>query len=211
MKKKIIMIYRIILSIIIIVGIIFNLIGKNYDFNMLLSYYTVQSNIIILVILILEIINSLKKNKTFKDEAFFQNIKGAGTIIILITGIIFTVMLAKYTKDWRGYRLYSSYLLHYISPPLFLIDFLFFDNTTQKIKYNKVIFWLTFPLCYYILGVIRTLFLDGFTPYPFMDVNTLGFAKSLEIVIVLLSIFYLLAILLCVVKNKIERKNYKDN
>lgn len=211
MKKNVVLIYRIVLAIIIFIGLIFNYLAKNYDLNMFLSYYTVQSNIIVLIILLLQIINHFKQINLFREEHIFQNIKGAGTIIILITGIIFITLLTKYTKDWSGYRLISSYLLHYISPLMVLIDYLFFDNLTKKLNYKKTIIWLVYPLCYYLFGIFRILFIDGFIPYPFMDIKGLGFFKSFGIITGLIIFFYILSMLICVLKNAINKNNYKNN
>ena len=209
MKKNFILIYRVLLFIIILCGIILNFFAKDFNLNLLLSYYTIQSNIIILIVLLLKIINHFKKIKLFKNEETFNNINGACTIIILITGLIFSILLSKYTKDWSGYRLYSSYVLHYISPLLVLIDYLFFDPTTYKTDNKKILLWLIYPLLYYIFGVIRILYLDGFIPYPFMNVKELGFIKSILIVVVLIIIFYLISILLSKAKNKINKILYK--
>ena len=211
MKNRKILIYRIIFLILIIVGIGINFISKNFSLNLLLSYYTIQSNLIVAIILILEIINYFKEIKLFKSEKTFQNIKGAATLIILITGLIFTVLLSPYVKDWKGFRLYSSYILHYITPTMCLIDFILFDKTTEKLKFKKILFWFIYPLIYYLFGVFRILYLDGFVPYPFMNVKELGIIKSILILISLLVIFYLLAILLCWTKNKINKKNHKLN
>ena len=205
MKMILVIIYRLILLIIIIIGIIFNFIAKNYDLNMLLSYYTVQSNIIVAIFLLLEIINSFKKIKLFKKEETYQNIKGMITLIILITGLIFAIILAPYVKNWTGYRLYSSYILHYISPLMVLIDFLFFDKPTTKLSIKKNIFWLIYPITYYIVGMIRILFIDGFIPYPFMDIRGLGYIKSLGIVIFLILVFYIISIILILLKNIISK------
>ncbi|MGN1000492.1 MAG: Pr6Pr family membrane protein [Bacilli bacterium] len=205
MKKYLVVIYRAILLILIIIGIIFNFIAKNYDLNMLLSYYTVQSNIIVAIFLLLEIINSFKKIKLFEKEETYQNIKGMITLIILITGLIFAVILAPYVKNWTGYRLYSSYLLHYVSPLMVLIDFLFFDKPTTNLSIKKNIFWFIYPVMYYLIGIIRILFIDGFIPYPFMDVKGLGYIKSLGIFIFLLLIFYFISIVLIWLKNAISK------
>ena len=210
MKSKKILIFRIILLIFILTGIFINLVAKKYSFNLLLSYYTIQSNIIVSIVLILEIINYFRNLNCLKKEETLQNIKGATTIIILITGIIFAVLLTPYTREWKGLRLLSSYILHYISPTMCLIDFLFFDKRTKKLGYKKIIFWFCYPILYYIFGIIRILFLDGFVPYPFMDIKNLGFIKSSMILVSLVIIFYLLAILINFVKNKINVKNYKQ-
>lgn len=188
-----------------------NFIAKNYNLNMLFSYYTIQSNILVSFVIILEIINEYKKTKLFQNEETYQNIKGATTTIILITGLIFTVLLSSYVKNWKGLRLYSSYILHYISPTMFLIDYLFFDQTHQKLKFKKTIMWFIYPITYYLIGIIRIIFLDGFIPYPFMNIKGLGVFKSILIFIILLSVFYLISLLLITAKNILNRKNYKLN
>ena len=188
-NNKLKMFYRIIILILIIIGIIFNFISKNKDWNQLLSYYTIQSNMIVAIFLIIEIINYFKPLKLFKKEDTYQNLKGMVTLTIIITGLVFAIILAPYVKDWKGYRLYSSYILHYISPLMILIDFIFFDKCTDKLSFKKNYMWFIYPILYYIFGVIRVIFLDGFVPYPFLDVKNLGPLKSILYFLVLLVTF----------------------
>lgn len=209
MNNKKILVFRTLLLFLIIIGIIMNFIAKDYNINMLLSYYTIQSNIIVAIIVSLEIINESKKISFFANEETLQNIKGATTIIIFITGLIFTVLLTPYVKDWKGLRLYSSYILHYLSPIMCIIDYLFFDKLNKKQNFKKIILWFIYPTIYYILGIIRIIYIDGFIPYPFMNIEKLGIGKSILTFFILLIIFYCFAIILCTLKNKINKKNYK--
>ena len=201
-KNKVTLIYRMVLFIIIIIGILLNFTAKNKDLNLLLSYYTIQSNLIVSLFLLLEITNYFKPIKLFKKENTYQNLKGMITLTILITGLVFAIILAPYVKDWTGARLYSSYILHYISPSMVLIDFLFLEKGNVKLSFKKNIFWFIYPLIYYVFGVIRVLFLDGFIPYPFLNVKELGALKSLLYFLVLFASFYIISIILVLVKNK---------
>ncbi len=202
-NNKKILIYRIILFILIIIGISLNFTAKNKDWNLLLSYYTIQSNIIVSAFLLIEIINYFKPIKLFKKEKTFLYLKGMITLTILITGLVFAIILTPYVKDWSGARLYSSYILHYISPAMVLIDFLFFDKKKIEISFKEIIIWFIYPIIYYIVGVIRALFLDGFVPYPFLDVKTLGPIKSILYFLILFFSFYLVSIIMVLVKNKL--------
>lgn len=202
-NKKYVLIYRVILLILIVLGIILNYIAKDKSLNLLLSYYTIQSNLIVQIFLSLEIINYFKPLKIFKGEKTYQNIKGMVTLIILVTGLIFAIVLAPFVKEWTGFRLYSSYILHYICPTMILIDWLFFDRVTTKLLINKNYLWLIYPILYYCTGVFRILFLDGFIPYPFMDVKNLGVIYSIIIFLGLVLIFYVLSVILVKLKNRL--------
>lgn len=206
-KDKLILIYRIALLVIIIVGIILNFKARDKAWYLVLSYYTLQSNIIVALFLMLEIINTFKPIKIFKEERRYQFFKGMITLIILITGLIFAILLSSYVKSWHGIRLASSYILHYICPSMVLIDFLFFDDLTTKLSSKMNILWFIYPLSYYIFGVLRVLYLDGFTPYPFMAVQMLGPLKSIATLAWLVGIFYLLSLILILAKNKISKKS----
>lgn len=201
-KKTLVLIYRIILLVFIIIGISLNFMAKNKDWNLLLSYYTIQSNFIVALFLIMEISNYFKPIKIFKKESTYQTIKGMITLIILITGLVFAIILSPYVKDWTGSRLYSSYILHYISPTMVLIDFLFLEKSTEKISFKRNILWFIYPIIYYVFGVIRVLFLDGFVPYPFLNVKELGPIKSILYFLILFISFYLISFVLVYAKNK---------
>ena len=201
-KNKKILVYRILLFIIIIVGIFLNFIAKNKDFNLLFSYYTIQSNMIVMFFLVIEIIHYFRPFKLFEKEGTYQNIKGMITLTILITGFVFAIILAPYVRDWSGARLYSSYLLHYISPLMVLLDFLFFNKPSKKISFKMCLAWFIYPIIYYIFGVIRVLFLDGFVPYPFLNVKELGPIKSIEYFLILFISFYFVSTILIFIKNK---------
>ena len=62
-------------------------------------------------------------------------------------------------------------------PKLFLIYWLI-SVLKGKLKFLHLIPWLAYPLLYLILALMRGT-VDQFYPYPFLDVNKLGYTEVL--------------------------------
>ncbi|AGM26216.1 hypothetical protein SSYRP_v1c06260 [Spiroplasma syrphidicola EA-1] len=155
------------------------------NFDLLMSFYSVQVNIITIVWLILSIFNHHKENKTW---FFGVNVKLAILNWDIIMFIIFWIGIITGFRtnqlnlgDFTTAQKACTTVTHFILPILFFIYvFISFGTTTISLKKEFWIkdLWLSvsYPLFYWIYVLIRAKIwlLDYETlwafPYPFLDI-----------------------------------------
>lgn len=143
-----------------------------------LLYFTIQSNIAILAIVIvffvLKIIQLILGKNLINN--FLLHLKFVFTVGITITFLVFFILLAP-SQQPSYLTSMTNLTVHCLVPVLALIDFFFFDT---DIKFNKFspLTGTIFPLLYLFFVLICTQvgvsFNGQFVPYFFLDFKTLG-------------------------------------
>ena len=101
----------------------------------------------------------------------------AGTAVyIAIVGIIYQLLLRKLWNP-QGAQLVADVLLHSVLPIGYVLYWLLF-GPRAGLRWKDALTWLVFPAVYlmYILARGRA---TGLYPYPFVDVNVLGYGGVL--------------------------------
>ena len=95
---------------------------------------------------------------------------------IIVVGLVYHLMLRNLYNP-QGWRLACVIILHYVIPPLFIIDWLAF---VQKRHLSwKILFGaLALPVLYIAWTLVHGAF-TGFYPYPFINVARFGYAQVL--------------------------------
>ena len=95
---------------------------------------------------------------------------------IIVVGLVYHLMLRNLYNP-QGWRLACVIILHYVIPPLFIIDWLAF---VQKRDLSwKILFGaLALPVLYIAWTLVHGAF-TGFYPYPFINVARFGYAQVL--------------------------------
>ncbi len=200
-KKEISLSYKVLTVTSLLVGIILN-IRKTNSIISLLSYYTLQSNIICLIAFLSYIFMELRK-KRYKSDVYYL-IKGAIVITIVITALVYRVALApngfqmdSLEKSINN-KIVADFMVHTLSPLLVLFDYILFDEKGRFKKYYPVI-WLILPLNY-VIYVYTYSFLGGQFygiggsrkyAYFFLDYEVLGLTGVMKWIIVI-SIFIMI-------------------
>lgn len=138
----------------------------------MLLYYTVLSNLLV-VIFTGYLLWKMRREGDHWQSSSLLRLKGAITMSIMITCVIYHFMLAPLTKDF--YRL-ENFLCHYIVPLWFLVDTIIFDKSRQY-KWFDPIVWTVLPLLYMGFAI-----LNGFvlkmdvpnakdSPFPYFFLN----------------------------------------
>ncbi len=133
-----------------------------------IAYFTIQSNILLVMALIFFLFAGHQNRVT-------AIVRGGVIIYILITGLVFHFLLVpglpEYFADGLSFR---HHITHTIAPIGFILDWLLFD-IKGMMRNSDLKYWIIYPLLYWIVtisyGIIR-----GLYPYFFMDVGAIGFA-----------------------------------
>jgi len=135
----------------------------------LLSYFTILSNI--LIAFSLSAI-ALKPDSLSGRYFLRSSVNTALAVYITIVGLTYNLILRK-AVALEGFWRLADELLHVAIPLLFIIYWIFFAPKAA-LKWRDLYLGLIFPLVYLVCILIRGA-ISGYYPYPFMDVNKLGY------------------------------------
>lgn len=181
----------------------------------IMNYFTILSNFLVLVYLFFSII-WLFKNKSIKNiNTFLPAIKGAISMSIIITWLVYNFILSKdnfIMNINNSYHIFiANKIVHYIVPIMMIVDYLLFDS---KGEYKKIhpIYWMIIPYIYLFYIFIMAQFgnqigINGNYIYPFLDIYSLGVHKVFINVICLTVAFILLGYLIFIL-DKLLAKIY---
>jgi hypothetical protein len=147
----------------------------------MLSYYTVQSNIIVLLFFVgLTIYTLLHHNKPLPPTCY--TVKGSVMTCIILTLLIFHFVLRPTLFSMAAGAEYANslpnILVHYAVPLMTLADWLLFDRKGSFKKLDPLI-WTIIPWAYLAFSLIRaqfTTYLSSGSRYPyfFIDIDQYG-------------------------------------
>lgn len=133
------------------------------------SFFTIESNILAALVLLIVGFGALAGAKAYRTFAF---IRGAATLYMVITGIVFALLLAGLEQRLQVTVPWINIVLHYIMPIVMLVDWLLFPPKFA-FTFRQTLLWLIFPLLYLVYSLVRGP-LVGWYPYPFLDASQIG-------------------------------------
>ena len=165
------------------------------SFAIFISYYTTQSNILVLVVMFVmflrEFFHQGKKTRSLTI------LKSLATVSIMVTFLIYHFILApnidaSMTNVSAGL---GNSLVHYITPLWFFADYLIFD-TKGSTRIKDPFIYTIFPMYYFVFSNIRAVngelyeygsIISQF-PYPFLDYAVFGiYGVSAAILVITLA------------------------
>lgn len=148
------------------------------------SFFTILTNILVALFFTVSFFN-LKKSP-------FKWIHTKGTVtaltaFIIIVGLVYQIALRKIWSP-TGLQYVVDELLHTIIP-LFMLGYWAFVIKKDDLRLKPILSWLLYPVIYIAFILIRGHFSD-FYPYPFLNVNEIGY----EIALINISIVFATAL-----------------
>lgn len=161
-------IYRIISIVLISGAIVWQLIYSitHYPtFNVwnFFSFFTIDSNVIAVVALIWLLLAR-------KQSSVLQIFRGATTLYMAITGIVFAILLSNIEVQLTLPAV--DLILHKIAPIIIILDWLI-DPPRLRFTVKQISWWFIFPIAWFVYTLLRGLTV-GWYPYPFLDPRSLG-------------------------------------
>ena len=193
---------RIIRIVILVVGwsaVIINL-SLSTDIGEFVSFYTHQSNLIVLSWLSIAIIF---QEKNEDSKIFSGMVRGAVTLYIFVTFLVYATLLEDFYHP--GISAFTNLSLHYLVPILFIVDWIITDSK-RKYSWKYPVIWLAYPIFYLLYTVVRGS-LTNWYPYSFLDL-TKGTEQFIMWCFILAGAFVVLGLLLVFI-NKIINKRLK--
>ena len=146
-------------------------------------YFTIQSNFLVAIAM-----GFIVTRRT--DRQVFRVIRLASLVGITVTGIIAAVALPP-SPSYSALNLLCDRLLHIVVPALTFIGWLAF-GPRGKVRREDLLPALIWP----VLWLLATLALGPFVkwyPYPFINVDQIGYARTLVNCAVIAVLFFALA------------------
>lgn len=136
----------------------------------LFCYFTIDSNVIVAVTTLLLAV------RLDRTSTLFRVARLTGLIAIVVTGVVYHLLLAG-LFDLHGADAVANQLLHTVSPIMCTLGWLVF-GPRGMITPRIVVLVFVFPLLWAALTLIRGPIVDYY-PYPFVDVDELGYPRVL--------------------------------
>ena len=216
-REKFSVIFKLLVIMSLLAGILLNVVHTT-SISAILSYYTLQSNIVCLIMFLGIIIAMMSKNN-YRTNNIYYLLKGGTIMAILITGITYQIALApnnfymdiSYTM--RTERYWANLLVHVISPILVLLDYVLFDEK-GNFKYYYPIIWLFLPLSYVIYVYSYSARGGSFYgiggsrefAYIFLDYNKIGYSGVFKSIIIIVLLILLASYIFVFLDRKLKRK-----
>ena len=154
------------------------------------SFFTINTNILVALCFTFIFLRSNSVlGRFFSKTATIAAI----TVYITIVGIVYNVILRS-TWDPQGMQKLVDELLHSCIPVLFIIFWLIFAPI-EELQWKNAFPWLIYPIVYMIYAIVHGV-ITKFYPYPFVDVNKLGYNKALLNAGAVLLVIFLLSLAL---------------
>ncbi|GAB2537438.1 Pr6Pr family membrane protein [Rhodanobacter koreensis] len=112
---------------------------------------------------------------------------------IVIVAAIYNLLLRQLWHP-HGWQIVADNTLHVVMPALFLLHW-WLAIPKATLRWSQVIVWQAYPAVYFAYVLIRGA-VNGWYPYPFLDVTTLGYLHVLINACAVLLVFVVVALLL---------------
>lgn len=204
----------------VVVGTVIN--GIKINIFMILSAFTVQSNLFCLVMAFITLVRENRGRKT--HTALYIFFKGMALTSILLTFIIYNFVLRPFFNgEKQDIESFIANVLHHeVVPLIMLADFLVFEDKGYFKPYYPFV-WTAFPLAYLGYTALHKAFggvyqfIEGKItqfPYFFLDYKTYGLKTVLIWMLLIFLVFIAFSYILFVIDfiiAKIHRSREKYN
>ena len=136
------------------------------------SFFTILTNLIVAICCSMLLSKSNSGMKIFFSQ---QSTLTAIAVYITIVGLVYNFILRFLWKP-RGLQWIVDELLHTVIPLLFILLWLVFVQK-GKIFWKSVLAWLLYPIIYLVFILLRGI-PSSFYPYPFIDVDKIGYSQT---------------------------------
>lgn len=158
----------------------------------LVSYFTVESNILVAVV------SWLLFADPARDGRGFRIFRLASVVFIAVTGLVYATVLAP-LYDFTGLALVTDTGFHYVVPALAVLGWALF-GPRPRVDLRTIGLALLFPVVYLAFTLVRGA-ATGWYPYPFLDAAAEGYAR-VAVNSVLITLAFLVVCLLVLAADR---------
>lgn len=153
-----------------------------------LGYFTVLTNLLVALSLSLALLRPASRIGRWCRR---PQVASAVAVSIALVGLAYHLLLRQ-VWDPQGLQKLADIALHYAVPLLTVLHWWLAVPPT-RMAWHAPLAWASWPLAYLGYALLRGLWL-GTYPYPFIDVTTLGYPRTLLNALGLLGVFLLVGL-----------------
>jgi hypothetical protein len=157
-----------------------------------LGFFTITTNLLAAKVLTASAIGPCNPISRWLEQPDVQSMTAMSIIVV---GMIYNLMLRQLWHP-QGWQLVADVMLHVVMPLLFLLHWWVVVPKAQ-LRWQHIGYWLLYPAAYLVYALARGA-VNGWYPYPFIDVTTLGYPRVLLNAIGVLLAFVVVAAILLV-------------
>lgn len=139
----------------------------------MLAFFTILTN---LMVGIVSAVSAIAPDSASGRLLAGANTRAGVVLYIGLVGVIYHLLLAG-LWDPQGWQKIADQLLHTATPVMMAIAWVFFD-AKKDLSLKALPQIIVYPVAYTVYAMIRGA-VDGFYPYPFIDVAEHGYARVL--------------------------------
>jgi hypothetical protein len=136
-------------------------------------FFTILSNLLVAISFTIILIKPNSITGYFFVKPYSVS---AIAVYIFIVGLVYNIILRQLWQP-TGLQQLADELLHVVVPVLYIVYWIFFI-VKGSLKWKHCFEWLIFPIVYLIYAMFRGS-IEGFYPYPFLDLNKLSYDRVL--------------------------------
>ncbi len=165
------------------------------------SYFTILTNLLVAVYF-----STILFAPSSNLSHFFRKHSSATAVAvyILVVGIIYNISLRQ-IWTFTGWARVGNELLHTVTPLYFLLYWLF-KTEKEKLSLRVTIYWMLYPFFYLVYTLIRGTIVHSY-PYPFVDVNILGYTSVILNCLVVATLFFILFATFIALSNRLNMRS----
>ena len=135
------------------------------------SYFTIITNILVALAMTLPWLAPRSRAGRF---FVLPAVRTAIAAYIIVVAVVYHTMLSRLYHP-QGWRLVCDIILHYMVPPLFVLDWALFVDK-RDLSWRLTLPSFVLPVIYLLWTAVHGA-VAGFYPYPFMNVNRIGYEQ----------------------------------
>jgi hypothetical protein len=156
------------------------------------SYFTIQSNLIAIVSLVLTGVAGVRGLVRRYDM-----LRGAAVVYMTVTGVVYGLLLSGADVDTAVN--WVNIVVHKVMPIVIALDWLL-DPPLVRIPLRRSLIWVAYPLAWLAYTMIRGPIADWY-PYPFLDPAPNGYGPVLVTIGVILGAGIVLCLIVAAIGN----------
>jgi hypothetical protein len=168
------------------------------------SYFTNLTNILVVLAL-----GSAWLAPSSRLGRFFgrPSVRAAVALYITVVSVVYYLFLRQIWQP-EGLRWLADVLLHYVTPVLFVLDWLLFVPK-GRLRWSDLPWWMIYPFAYAAYTLVRGAAF-GWYPYPFIDVTQLGYSRALTNVVFFVAVFAVLSVLVIALDRWLGKMRFRQ-
>lgn len=179
--------------------------GKTWTNALVLffSYFTILTNLMVAVVTSCVLVLPHSRVRRFCAK---PSVVTAVTLYILVVGLVYNLELRPLNHP-QGWARVADELVHSVVPILYVMYWFFFA-VKGTLHWSNAMNWLIYPLLYLIYTFLHG-YVTAYYPYPFLEVEKVGYDGFWISTFFMLLVFLFLSFLLIGIDKLVAKRNHR--